>query len=87
MSKYFEDMDTHAKIVQVEEDSTPIGILKDLIEFIEENDINDEIANDGDGHTDEWRSIRFQHIINQAKETIKKELEHKQLINEYEKTL
>jgi hypothetical protein len=67
-----EYIDTNIKIVQVEEDSTPIGILKDLIEFIEENDVKDETANDGDGHIDEWRSIRFNHLINQAKEVITK---------------
>ena len=50
----------------------PLKVLKELITFIEENDITDEVADDGGGHTDEWRSTEFSCLINRAKETIKK---------------
>lgn len=44
---------------------------KELVEFIEENDITDEAADDGDGHHDEWRSSEFNFLIDQAKEALK----------------
>jgi hypothetical protein len=83
MNKY---IDTNIKIVQVEENSTPIKILKDLIEFIEENAISDERHDDGEC-IEEWRSAELEHLINKAKEIIKKELKNKQLINKIRKVL
>ena len=64
-----------------------LKVLKDLIEFVEEKHLTDELCDDGDGYTDTWRSEELEHLINRAKEIIKKELENKQLINKYEKTL
>lgn len=43
-------------------------VLKRLIDFIEENNIEDECANDGDGHYDTWRSGEFERLIEKAKE-------------------
>ena len=48
-----------------------LKVLKELITFIEENDIADEVCDDGGGHTDEWRSNEFGALINKAKKTIK----------------
>jgi len=50
----------------------PLKVLKELVTFIEENDITDEVADDGGGHTDEWRSDEFNRVIDRAKEVIKK---------------
>jgi len=48
-----------------------LKLLKELVDFIEENNITDEISDDGEGHTDEWRSDEFKNLINRAKETLK----------------
>ncbi|KKL56278.1 hypothetical protein LCGC14_2247030 [marine sediment metagenome] len=37
-----------------------------LLKFIEENDIQDEMADDGDGYTDTWRSGEFSELIEHA---------------------
>jgi len=50
-----------------------IEAAKGLIEFIEENHITDEGADDGGGHYDEWCSSEFEYLINQVKEGIKAE--------------
>lgn len=52
--------------------SESLNVLKELVDFIEENDVKDEICDDGNGHIDEWRSIEFNNLIDQAKETIAK---------------
>ena len=44
--------------------------LKNLIDFIEENDITDEEANDGDEYIDAWRSTKFDSLITDAKEIL-----------------
>ena len=49
----------------------PLKVLKELVNFIEENDIKDEVCDDGGGHTDEWRSNEFDSLLSQAKEVIK----------------
>lgn len=43
------------------------SILKEVIEFIENNNISDEFADDGGGHTDTWRSGEFDNLIDRAK--------------------
>jgi len=43
---------------------------KELIKYLEENNINDEACSDGDGRTDEWRSSEFEILINNVKEQI-----------------
>ena len=50
--------------------SNPLKLLKELVDFIEENNVTDEISDDGEGHTDEWRSNEFNNLINRAKETL-----------------
>ena len=93
--KYFGDVSTlrintpriNIKTIQEEKKPTPLEILKELVEFIENEHLTDELCDDGGGYTDTWRSEEFDRLTNQVKEVIKKELEHKQLINEYEKTL
>ena len=52
--------------------SEPFNILKKLINFIEKNNISDEMATDEEGYIDTWRSTEFNNLINRAKETIKK---------------
>jgi hypothetical protein len=41
-----------------------------LIEFIEENGITDEKADDGDGYTNEWCSNEFKQLINEVKKNL-----------------
>jgi hypothetical protein len=55
--------------------SESLKVLKKLVEFIEENDVKDEIADGGDGHTDIWRSVEFDNLIDKAKEVIANEME------------
>ena len=43
-----------------------------LVKFIEDEDISDEAANDGGGHTDMWRSGEFDNLINKVKTAIAK---------------
>ena len=50
-------------------------VLKELIEFIEENDVKDEIADNGGGYTDTWCSVEFNNLIDKAKEAIANEME------------
>lgn len=45
-------------------------ILKELVDFIEDNHIVDEGADDGDGHYDTWRSGEFGQLIERAKEVL-----------------
>lgn len=45
-------------------------VLKNLLDFIEENNITDEEADDGGGHTDTWRSTQFDRLIKEATETL-----------------
>ena len=45
-------------------------ILKELIEFIETHNVEDEIASDGGGNYDTWRSTEFEHLIKKAKEVL-----------------
>lgn len=52
--------------------SNPLEILTELIDFIEDNEVKDELSDDGDGHTDEWRSNEFNDLISRAKKTIAK---------------
>jgi len=42
-------------------------IFKDLVEYLEEENVSDEVADDGDGCIDEWRSAKFQILIKDAK--------------------
>jgi hypothetical protein len=64
-----------------------LKVLKELVEFIEENNINDRTDDGGDGYVYTRRSDELEHLINQAKEVIKKELENEQLINKIRKSL
>ena len=50
----------------------PLKVLKELVDFLEENNIYDEVSDDGCGYTDEWRSDEFNRVIDRAKEVIKK---------------
>lgn len=45
-------------------------VLKNLLDFIEENNVTDEEANYGGGHIDYWRSTEFSHVIKEATETL-----------------
>ncbi|KKM91911.1 hypothetical protein LCGC14_1223820 [marine sediment metagenome] len=41
-----------------------------LLKFIEENDIQDEMADDGDGHIDTWRSPQFDQLLTHTQEKL-----------------
>jgi len=43
---------------------------KELIDYIEENNVTDESCDDGGGHTDEWCSNEFETLINNVKEAL-----------------
>lgn len=43
---------------------------KELLKYIEENNVNDTSCNDGDGHIDEWCSNEFETLINNVKEAL-----------------
>ena len=43
---------------------------KELLEYIEEENIHDLSCDDGDGHTDEWCSDKFETLINNVKEAL-----------------
>lgn len=38
-----------------------------LIHFIEENNVTDDYADDGDGYTASWRSTQFSRLLDEAK--------------------
>ncbi len=42
-----------------------------LLRFIENNDVEDEMAYDGDGHIDTWTSGEFEELLSNAKEKLK----------------
>lgn len=44
--------------------------LRNLLTFIEENNVTDEAADDGDGYTDTWHSTQFARLIQEAKEML-----------------
>ena len=46
--------------------------FRDLIEYIEENNVTDESADEGEGYTDSWRSTEFNNLITKAKEELEK---------------
>ena len=80
MDKYYRDMDTvreNIKITQSVENPAPKQIinpllpLKELVEFIEDNDVKDEICDDSEGYIATWRSVEFDNLIKRAKETLK----------------
>jgi len=54
--------------------SESLNILKELVNFIEENDVKDELANEGE-YTETWRSVEFNNLIDKAKEAIANEME------------
>lgn len=74
---YYRDMDTvneNIRFTQEQEDEpTLVEALKELIDFIEENNITDEGANNGDGYANTWRSDEFDLVLNRAKKAVKKE--------------
>ena len=47
-----------------------VKAARELINYIEDNDINDELCDEGDGHIDEWRSNEFETLINNVKESL-----------------
>lgn len=58
------------KIVNTDTKTVNTDILKELINFIENNNVEDEGSDDGDGHYDTWRSYEFELLIKKAKEVI-----------------
>ena len=48
-----------------------IEAVEMLLEFIEENDVQDEMCNDGDGYIDTYRSSQFESLIVYAQKKIK----------------
>lgn len=44
--------------------------LKELVDFIEEQNITDEGADDGDGYFDSWRSNEFDVLIGEARKAL-----------------
>ena len=44
--------------------------LKNLVDYIEENNVTDETADDGEGHIDEWKSVEFTRVVRKAKEAL-----------------
>jgi len=45
--------------------------LQDLVAFIEERNIEDEIAIEDEGHVDIWRSSEFEGLITKAKAALR----------------
>jgi hypothetical protein len=48
----------------------PTRPIEDLLRFIDEKNIEDEGADDGDGHYDTWRSTEFEHLIATARASL-----------------
>ncbi len=55
----------------------PEGIINNLVEavelllkFIEDNSVQDEMADDGDGYTDTWRSSEFNNLLANTQEKL-----------------
>ena len=46
------------------------GAVSKLLKFIEENDVEDEMADDDDGRVDTWRSSEFNDLINYTQEKL-----------------
>lgn len=44
-----------------------VKAAQELIKYLEENNINDESCDDGDGYIDEWRSTDFETVIDNVK--------------------
>jgi hypothetical protein len=49
--------------------------FKDLLNFLEDHNVTDESADDGDGYTDTWKSAEFSLLIHNAKKSLE-ELKH-----------
>jgi hypothetical protein len=54
----------------VQHGADPTRPLEELLQFIEEKNIKDEGADDGDEHYDTWRSAEFEHLIATAKASL-----------------
>ena len=53
-----------------EHGADPTRPIEELLRFIDEQNIEDEGADDGDGHYDTWRSTEFEHLIVTAKASL-----------------
>lgn len=47
-----------------------IKATEDLLEFIDDNSVHDEMANDGDGYINTWKSGEFHSVINSTQEKL-----------------
>ena len=56
------------------EDSTSglMEVVDDLLKFIEDNDIYDEVVDDGDGFVDTWKSGEFTNLLDNTLKEINK---------------
>ena len=54
----------------VQHGADPTRPIEELLQFIDEKNLKDEGAADGDGYYDTWRSPQFEHLISAAKASL-----------------